>query len=98
MTITVGHLINGRRPVTDAVRTQNVYNPSTGEVSKQVALASKATVEQAIAAAEAAFAGWRATPPMRRARIMFKSPSLSAKNTVKFYTMPRVNYNGALKS
>ncbi len=75
MTITVGHLINGR-PVTDTVRTQDVYNPSTGEVSKQVALASKATVEEAIAAAENAFEGWRTTPPMRRARIMFNFKQL----------------------
>ncbi len=68
MTVTVGHLINGR-PVADTARTQAVYNPSTGKVSKHVALASKATVEEAIAAAEKAFAGWRNTPPLRRARI-----------------------------
>ena len=41
---TVGHLINGQI-LADSERTQDVYNPSTGEVSKQVALASKTTVE-----------------------------------------------------
>ena len=40
----VGHLINGQM-TTATERTQDVYNPSTGEVSKQVALASQATVE-----------------------------------------------------
>ena len=50
----VGHLINGEMIGADD-RTQDVYNPATGEVSKQVVLASKATVEQAIAAAQAAY-------------------------------------------
>ena len=51
---TVGHLINGEIR-NDVERSQNVYNPSTGAAIKQVALASKETVEQAIAAAEQAF-------------------------------------------
>ena len=59
---TIGHLINGQI-VTDENRTQPVFNPSTGDSTRQVALASKATVEQAIAAAETAYHAWRATPP-----------------------------------
>jgi len=46
---TLGHLINGQL-VTDAKRTQDVYNPATGAVAAQVALASAQTVESAIAA------------------------------------------------
>jgi malonate-semialdehyde dehydrogenase (acetylating)/methylmalonate-semialdehyde dehydrogenase len=76
---TVGHLINGRM-VDDAARLQDVYNPSTGAVSKQVALASKATVEQAISAAEAAFPEWRNTPPIKRARVMFRFKELLEQN------------------
>ncbi|WP_298608834.1 aldehyde dehydrogenase family protein, partial [uncultured Thiothrix sp.] len=72
---TVGHIINGELRE-DTGRTQPVYNPSTGEVSKQVALASKATVEAAIAAAQAAFPTWRDTPPAKRARVMFKFKEL----------------------
>ena len=72
---TVGHIINGELRE-DTGRTQPVYNPSTGEVSKQVALASKATVEAAIAAAQAAFPAWRDTPPAKRARVMFKFKEL----------------------
>lgn len=77
---TIGHLINGILQA-DNGRTQGVYNPSTGEVSKQVALASKATVEEAIAAAEAAFPAWRNTPPLRRARIMFRFKELLEQNS-----------------
>lgn len=76
---TIGHLINGQIS-TEAARTQPVYNPSTGEVSGQVALASRSTVEEAIAAAQAAFPEWRATPPIKRARIMFRFKELLEKN------------------
>ncbi|HPQ97498.1 MAG TPA: CoA-acylating methylmalonate-semialdehyde dehydrogenase, partial [Thiolinea sp.] len=72
---TIGHLINGELRE-DTARTQDVYNPSTGAVQKQVALAGRATVEEAIAAAEAAFPDWRDTPPVRRARIMFRFKAL----------------------
>ena len=81
MTI-VGHLINGQIS-TDAARTQDVFNPSTGEVSKQVALASKTTVEEAIAAAQAAYPAWRNTPAIKRARIMFKFKDLLEQNADK---------------
>ncbi|WDS35604.1 CoA-acylating methylmalonate-semialdehyde dehydrogenase [Pseudoxanthomonas sp.] len=74
-----GHLINGRESL-EAARLQDVYNPSTGEVGSQVALASKATVEEAIAAAQAAFPAWRDTPPAKRARIMFKFKQLLEDN------------------
>ncbi|MEH6628709.1 MAG: CoA-acylating methylmalonate-semialdehyde dehydrogenase [Motiliproteus sp.] len=76
---TVGHLINGEMR-TDAERTQDIFNPSTGEVSKQVALASTATVEEAIAAAKAAFPAWRNTPPAKRAQVMFRFKTLLEQN------------------
>ncbi|WP_421681720.1 CoA-acylating methylmalonate-semialdehyde dehydrogenase [Stutzerimonas urumqiensis] len=75
----VGHLINGQRRE-DSSRTQDVFNPARGVASKQVALASKATVEEAIAAAQAAFPAWRDTPPMKRARIMFRFKELLEQN------------------
>ncbi|MGK8936002.1 CoA-acylating methylmalonate-semialdehyde dehydrogenase [Pluralibacter gergoviae] len=71
----IGHLINGEL-VNDRARTQPVYNPATGEATKEVALASKSTVEQAIAAAAAAFPAWRDTPVAKRARVMFRFKAL----------------------
>ncbi|GMG86986.1 CoA-acylating methylmalonate-semialdehyde dehydrogenase [Biformimicrobium ophioploci] len=82
----VGHLINGEL-VADSGRTQDVFNPSTGEATKQVALASKATVEEAIAAAEAAYPAWRDTPPIKRARIMFRLKELLEQNADKICEM-----------
>ena len=72
---TVAHFINGRH-VADNGRSQDVFNPATGAVVRQVALANRATVESAIAAAEAAFPAWRDAPPSKRARIMFRFKDL----------------------
>ena len=76
----IGHFINGAERE-DSDRTQNVFNPATGEASAQVALAAKSTVEEAVAAAEQAFPAWRATPPMKRARIMFRFKELLEQNS-----------------
>jgi len=65
----LGHYINGAY-VADTARSQDVFNPATGRAVRRVALAGKATVEEAIAAAEAAFPAWRDTPPIKRARVM----------------------------
>ena len=53
-------------------RRQSVYNPTTGAVARQVARASADEVTAAVAAAQAASTGWADTPPIRRARVMFK--------------------------
>jgi malonate-semialdehyde dehydrogenase (acetylating)/methylmalonate-semialdehyde dehydrogenase len=75
----VGHFINGQQ-VAGSGRSQDVFNPATGAVTRQVALAGRETVEEAIAAAEAAFPAWRDTPPLKRARIMFRFKELLERN------------------
>ena len=86
VTQTIGHLIDGQI-VNDTARTQPVFNPATGQISGQVALASKATVEQAIASAEKAFPEWRNTPPLKRARVMSKLKVLLEQNADKIAAM-----------
>jgi len=71
----LGHYIGGAE-VADDNRPAPVHNPATGQVTKQVAMASRTTVQSAIAAAEAAFPAWRDTPPAKRARIMFRFKQL----------------------
>ena len=68
----LGHLIHGRPVAGSSGRTAPVYDPATGEVTKQVALAGSAEVEAAVASAAGAFPAWAATPPARRARAMFR--------------------------
>jgi malonate-semialdehyde dehydrogenase (acetylating) / methylmalonate-semialdehyde dehydrogenase len=76
---TVGHFIAGRH-VTDSGRSQEVYDPATGAVTRRVALASREVVGQAIAAAQAAFPAWREAPPAKRARVMFRFKELVEAN------------------
>jgi malonate-semialdehyde dehydrogenase (acetylating)/methylmalonate-semialdehyde dehydrogenase len=78
----VGHFINGV-DVADDNRPEPITNPATGEISRHVAMASKETVETAIAAAEAAFPAWRNTPPAKRARIMFRFKQLLEEHADK---------------
>ena len=53
-------------------RFADVHNPAKGSIARRVALASKADVGKAVAAAQAAFPAWGNTSPLRRARILFK--------------------------
>jgi malonate-semialdehyde dehydrogenase (acetylating)/methylmalonate-semialdehyde dehydrogenase len=69
---TIAHWIDGKVVHESGSRTQDVFNPATGGVIRQVALASEATVQQAIASAQKAFPAWANTPPIRRARILDK--------------------------
>ncbi|MCG3170116.1 MAG: putative 3-oxopropanoate dehydrogenase [Pseudomonadales bacterium] len=79
---TIGHFIGGD-DVEDGARTQPVHDPATGRVSARVSLASPATVERAVTAAQAAFAAWRATQPLTRARIMFRFRELLERDAAR---------------
>jgi len=74
------HWINGRHVEGTSGRFGDVYNPATGEIACQVPLASAAELNAAVAAAKAAFPDWAATPPLTRARIMFKYKTLIEDN------------------
>lgn len=71
-TAEVGHFIQGAPVASRSGRRQAVWNPATGAVARQVVLGSVDDVNAAVAAAQAAFDGWAQTPPIRRARVMFK--------------------------
>ncbi len=82
MTTPIVHFINGEL-VAGGSRQADVFNPSIGEAISQVQLADKATVEQAIAAAKAAYPAWRNTPPAKRAQVMFRFKQLLEENESK---------------
>jgi malonate-semialdehyde dehydrogenase (acetylating)/methylmalonate-semialdehyde dehydrogenase len=73
---TLTHFINGKSRGGVSGREGDVFNPALGRVSARVPLASAAEVDAAVAAASAAFAAWRETPPLKRARILFKFKDL----------------------
>jgi acyl-CoA reductase-like NAD-dependent aldehyde dehydrogenase len=63
-------LINGR--FVQGAGTLDVINPATGRTLTAAPRADRAQLEQAVAAAKAAFPTWSATPPRQRAALLVK--------------------------
>ncbi len=76
----IQHYINGKRVAGTSGRFGDVYNPATGEIIAKVPLASGAELEQAVAAARAAFPQWAHLTPLRRSRILERFRDLLEKN------------------
>jgi malonate-semialdehyde dehydrogenase (acetylating) / methylmalonate-semialdehyde dehydrogenase len=72
--------INGRPVESYGTRRGNVMNPSTGDVLRTVPLANAADVDAAVRSARDAFPAWRATSPLRRARILTRFRELLEAN------------------
>jgi malonate-semialdehyde dehydrogenase (acetylating)/methylmalonate-semialdehyde dehydrogenase len=71
----VGHLIGGEC-VTENVKTIPLNNPATGLQEAELAMASASQTMLAIEAATEAYPAWRATPPAKRAQVMFRFKAL----------------------
>jgi len=80
MTEELMHFIDGVRVKGTSGRFGDVYNPATGEVTKKAPLASADEVRAAIASSAAALPAWSATPPAKRAQVMFNFRDLLYKN------------------
>jgi len=74
------HMINGEIFESTSGRFLPTYNPATGEQTGETALASVEDVDAAVAAAAAAFPGWRATSLAARTRIMYRFRELVDAN------------------
>ena len=68
----IQHYIDGKRVDGTNGRSGDVYNPATGERTGRVAFAGPIEVDRVVRSAAAAFPAWAATPPLTRARILFK--------------------------
>ena len=75
----IEHFVGGKLFSGDSSRTGKVFNPATGEQSSEVKLASTKDTNQAVENAKKAFEPWASTPPLQRARIMFKFKELIEK-------------------
>ncbi len=76
----IRHWINNKPHDAAPERTGHVYNPATGEVASEVAMATAEEVDLGVAAAKAAFPAWRDTPITRRSKIMFSFRELVDKH------------------
>ena len=68
--------IGGRWVQSRASEFLDVYNPALGEVIARTPLSTAEDVDAAVAAARKAFPAWRDTPPVTRARVLFKFKAL----------------------
>ena len=83
----LGHFIAGKRVVGKSGRFGDVFNPAVGEVTARVAFADSGEIDAAVKAARDAFPAWAATPPLTRARVMFKYKELLEQNRDKLARM-----------
>jgi malonate-semialdehyde dehydrogenase (acetylating) / methylmalonate-semialdehyde dehydrogenase len=74
----VRHWIDGKPHDGNPDRSGEVYDPATGRVTRNVAFASPAVVDEAVSAAKTAFAGWSTTSLAQRTKILFSFRELLA--------------------
>lgn len=86
MTYDVNHFINGQL-IKQAGKQLAIYNPATGDIQGHVNLADAKMIEEAIAAAKQAFPSWSSTPPLKRARILFKFKMLLEQHLDELATL-----------
>ena len=72
--------VNGEWQEVRDVETSPVHNPSTGEVIALTPMCTAAQVNDAVEGAAAAFPAWWETPPVERARVLFRFKMLLEKN------------------
>jgi malonate-semialdehyde dehydrogenase (acetylating)/methylmalonate-semialdehyde dehydrogenase len=83
----ISHYINGREVDSASGRHADVYNPAVGAPCARVALGTADDVNAAVAAAAAAFPAWAETPPLARARVLFKYLQLLQQHVDEFAAM-----------
>jgi len=69
---TLKNYINGEWVESRSGKTEDVYNPATGEVIARVPISSTEEVDEAARAAKAAFETWKRVAVPKRARILFR--------------------------
>ena len=74
------HFINGQVVQGKSGRHSDLFNPSLGEVSGNVALATVEELNSAVDAAKAALPEWSGMNPQRRARVLFNFKNLVEAN------------------
>ena len=78
--LTISNIIGGVLTPSTSPRMSPIFNPATGEQSAVLPLATAAELDAAVAAAKLAFPAWAQTPPLKRARYMFKFKELLDAN------------------
>jgi len=83
MSSIIGNHVGGTRVSQTGGTLQDVYNPSTGEVSGQVRLSSSKELDDVVQVASEAAVAWGATPPSKRVQVMYRFKRLLEENADK---------------
>ena len=76
----IEHFVDGKKYSGNSKRYSSVFNPATGEETSKVKLGSSEDLNKAAQYSKDAFLSWSNTPPLQRARILFKFKELIEKN------------------
>ena len=76
----IEHFVDGKKYSGNSKRYSSVFNPATGEETSKVKLGSSEDLNKAAQYSKDAFLAWSNTPPLQRARILFKFKELIEKN------------------
>tara|TARA_Y100000817_G_scaffold139971_1_gene109746 strand:- start:1 stop:1494 length:1494 start_codon:yes stop_codon:yes gene_type:complete len=76
----IEHFADGKKYTGNSKRLSPIYNPATGEETSKVKLGSSKDLDKIVEIAKLAFLSWSNTPPLQRARVLFKFKELIEKN------------------
>ena len=79
----IGNHVGGSRVSLSGGTLQDVFNPSTGEVSGQVRLSSPKELDDVVKVASEAAVSWAAIPAAKRAQVMYRFKRLLEENSEK---------------
>lgn len=87
MSVLVSNFINGEVVESSSNRSADLFNPANGELRGQVQLSSAQEALDAVEVAKQAQVDWQATPPLQRARVMFRFKALLEENADELATL-----------
>ncbi|WP_234496589.1 CoA-acylating methylmalonate-semialdehyde dehydrogenase [Vibrio maritimus] len=87
MSVLVSNFINGEIVESNSNRSADLFNPANGELRGQVQLSSAQEAIDAVEVAKQAQVDWQATPPLQRARVMFRFKALLEENADELATL-----------
>ena len=79
----IGNHVGGSRVSLSGGTLQDVFNPSTGEVSGQVRFSSPKELDDVVKVASEAAVSWAAIPAAKRAQVMYRFKRLLEENSEK---------------
>ncbi|MFA0449657.1 CoA-acylating methylmalonate-semialdehyde dehydrogenase [Vibrio breoganii] len=87
MSVLVSNFINGQTVASNSGLTADLFDPANGELRGQVQLSSAEEALAAVDVAKQAQQAWQDTPPLQRARVMFRFKALLEENADELATL-----------